>query len=313
MNLVNLFRHESHDDLNSVPVSPPVSSPSVPKPPFLVESFGLSDQGQRRPSNEDCFVIAELARTMHIHHTNLLQFTESSSRHHAHVFLVADGIGGNQAGEVASGLSVKTIEEFLLNTLHRFTNLEASEEQSVLRDLQDALFQADSRIFEESEKKPEWRGMGTTLTMAFAADWRLFVAHAGDSRCYLQSAGTLQQLTQDDTLVGELGRCGILSPAEEVRHPFRHVVTNFLGGMEHCVRVELHSVALHPDDIIMICSDGLTDMLTEEQISAILSEESEPEAACHRLVTEANGHGGKDNITVIVAHVKEQRLECGGS
>jgi protein phosphatase len=250
---------------------------------------------------------------MHIHHTNLLQFTERSSRHHAHVFLVADGIGGSQAGEVASGLSVKTIEEFLLNTLHRFTNLEASEEQAVLRDLQDALFQADSRIFEESEKNPDWRGMGTTLTLAFAADWRLFVAHAGDSRCYLQSTGTLQQLTQDDTLVGELGRNGVLSPADQAHHPLRHVVTNYLGGSEPCVRVELHSLALHPDDVVLICSDGLTDMLTENQISAILAEESSPEAACRRLVTEANGLGGKDNITAIVAHVKEQPADRDGS
>jgi serine/threonine protein phosphatase PrpC len=303
MNLLNFFRHTSEDDdLNSGPVSSPVA----PGLPFQVESFGLSDRGVLRHTNEDCFVIAELARTLHIHHTNLLQFSESSSRHRAHVFLVADGIGGNQAGEVASGLSVKTIEEFLLNTLHRFTNIQPSEEQAVLRDLQDALFQADSRIFEESEKKPEWRGMGTTLTMAFAANWRLFVAHAGDSRCYLQSAGKLQQLTQDDTLVGELGRCGVLSPEAQARHPFRHVVTNFLGGTEHRVRVELHSLALHAEDVILICSDGLTDMLTEEQISAILAGESEPEAACRRLVTEANGRGGKDNITVIVAHVKEQ-------
>jgi protein phosphatase len=300
--LVNPFRRKLPDDgLKAAPLS---SSPA-PYLPFRVKSFGLSDRGKVRRSNEDCFVIAELARTLHIHHTNLLQSKESLSRHRAHVFLVADGIGGSQAGEVASGLSVKTIEEFLLNTLHRFTNLEAREEQGVLRDLQNALFQADSRIFEESEKNPEWRGMGTTLTMAFAANWRLFVAHAGDSRCYLQSAGKLQQLTQDDTLSGELGRCGILTSADQARHPYRHVVTNFLGGTEHGVRVELHSLALHPDDVLLICSDGLTEMLPETEISAILDGESEPEAACHCLVTAANERGGKDNITAIVAHVKD--------
>jgi protein phosphatase len=211
MNIINIFKRKPTDDGLNTAILPP---PAPPQVPFLVESFGLSDQGQVRRSNEDRFVIAELARTLHIHHTNLLQFTERSSRHHAHVFLVADGIGGNQDGEVASGLSVKTIEEFLLNTLHRFTNLEVSEEQAVLRDLRDALFRADSRIFEESEKNSEWRGMGTTLTLAFAANWRLFVAHAGDSRCYLQSGGKLQQLTQDDTLADELSRNGVLSPAD---------------------------------------------------------------------------------------------------
>jgi protein phosphatase len=300
MNIVSAFKRKPHVDGQTEIVV--TQAPSDPLP-FLVESFGTSDMGRLRGSNQDCFVIAELARTLSIQHTNLLQFRENSSRQRAHVFLVADGVGGNQAGEVASGLSVKTIEEFLLNTLLRFTNLQASEEQVVLRDLQSALVQADSRIFEESRKNPEWRGMATTLTMALAANWRLFVAHAGDSRCYLQSAGKLQQLTQDDTLVGELGRCGVISPADLARHQFRHVVTNYLGGEELGVRVELHSLALHEDDVVLLCSDGLTEMLPEEKISAILVEERQPQAACERLIAEANRRGGKDNITLIVAHI----------
>ena len=107
--------------------------------------------------------------------------------------LVADGVGGKQAGEVASDLTARAIEEFLLNTLRRFTNLKPDEEQVALRDLQAALYRADARIFEEAAGHPEWRGMGATLTLAFIAGWRLFVAHAGDSRCYLFSAGKLRQ------------------------------------------------------------------------------------------------------------------------
>jgi protein phosphatase len=145
-----------------------------------------------------------------VHHTNLPNNKATFSCHRGHVFLVADGVGGNNAGEVASDLTVRTIEEFLLNTLKRFSNLQASEEQGVLLALQNALFQADARIFEEGTTHPEWQGMGTTLTMAFAVNWRLFVAHAGDSRCYLYSGNRLQQLTHDHTLTADMVRRGLI-------------------------------------------------------------------------------------------------------
>ena len=189
-----------------------IASVSEHRDPFVLQSFGLSDRGEKRESNEDCFAIAELARTLCVHHTNLPQSRASISAHRGYVFLIADGVGGSHAGEIASGLSLTTIEDFLLNTLKRFSNLQASEEQVALRALQDALCQADSRIFEETAKHPEWQGMGTTLTMAFAVNWRLFVAHAGDSRCYLYSSCKLQQLTQDHTITAEMARRGCFQP-----------------------------------------------------------------------------------------------------
>lgn len=297
MGLSNLFSRKPKKDV-------PTDGPSLPdpRPPFGALSYGLSDLGKVRTSNEDCFLIADLARTLQVHHTNLPQSKANFSCHRGHVFLVADGVGGSQAGEVASGLTVKTIEDFLLNTLKRFSNLQANEEQTALRDLQNALFQADSRIFEETAKHPEWQGMGTTLTMAFAVNWRLFVAHAGDSRCYLHSGGQLQQLTQDHTLTAEMVRQGILPPENQTNHPWRHVVTNILGGTERGVRVELHGLDLQAGDVILLCSDGLTEMVSEEKIASILQEENDPKRACERLVSEANQMGGKDNISAIVAH-----------
>jgi PPM family protein phosphatase len=291
---------------NQKPKKVPDDSPAIspPCPPFNIKSYGLSDSGQVRSSNEDCFLIAELARSLQVHHTNLSQSKASFSCHRGHVFLVADGVGGSQAGEVASGLTVRTIEDFLLNTLKRFSNLQATEEQRALRDLQYALFHADSRIFEEAATHPKWQGMATTLTMAFAVNWRLFVAHAGDSRCYLLTGGQLQQITQDHTLTAEMVRQGILTLQSQKDHPWRHVVTNILGGTERGVRVELHSLDLHVADVVLLCSDGLTDMVSEEQITAILREENDPQCACECLVSKANEQGGKDNITVIVAHIK---------
>jgi protein phosphatase len=270
-----------------------------------MRSFGMSDRGQVRPSNEDCFATVELARTMHVHQTNLPQATPRFSGHRGHGFLVADGVGGREGGEVASALAVESIEEFLLNTLKRFSNLQAREAQNALKELESALVHAEARIFGETAKHPEWRGMATTLTLAFAVNRMLFIAHAGDSRCYLYSQGELRQLTLDHTLVADMIRQGILSPKGLARHPYRHVVTNIVGGSEPGVQVELHRLDLHPDDVLLLCSDGLTEMIPDEHIAVILREEPDPERACERLVAEANERGGTDNITVIVARVEE--------
>jgi protein phosphatase len=171
--------------------------------------------------------------------------------------------------------------------------------------LKGALLHAEARLFGETAKHPEWRSMGTTVTLAFAVNWMLLIAHAGDSRCYLLSQGGLRQVTQDHTLTAELVRQGVLPPGGEVRHPFRHVITNSLGGGEPGVQVELHRLDLRPDDVLLLCSDGLTGMIPDDRIAVILREEHDPQRACERLVAEANRHGGKDNITVIVAQVGE--------
>jgi PPM family protein phosphatase len=214
-------------------------------------------------------------------------------------------MGGHQAGEVASALSVVTVEAFVLNTLKRFFNLTVPEEQDVMKEFRGALLEADARLFEEASQHPELLGMGTTLTMAFAVSWKLFVAHAGDSRCYLLSGGDLHQLTQDHTKVAEMVRLGALSPAEASHHPSRHVVTNVLGGHEPGVWVEMHKLALEAGDVLLLCSDGLTEMVPDAGIAAILKEEQEPRRACEQLLAEANERGGKDNITALVACFRE--------
>ena len=282
----------------------PPPRPTPPRP-FSVRDFGLTDPGRVRPSNEDHFVVVELARTMYVRHTSLPQAQAQYGSHRGRLFLIADGMGGHQAGAVASALSVVTVEGFLLNTLKRFFSMQVPEEQHVLKEFQAALLQADARIFEEASWHPEMIGMGTTLTMAFAVDWRLLVAHAGDSRCYLLSGGELHQLTQDHTVVAEMVRFGGLSAAEASRHPYRHLVTNVLGGKEPGVRVEMHKLDLEPGDVMLLCSDGLTEMVPDARIAAILQEEQEPRRACERLVAEANDRGGKDNITVVVACFQE--------
>jgi PPM family protein phosphatase len=275
--------------------------PQKTGPLFTVLSYGLTDPGRIRPSNEDHFAVVEMARTLYVHHTSVPQAKAQYGSHRGHLFLVADGMGGHQAGEVASALTAVSVEGFLLNTLKRFFRLHSSEEQNVLKEFQGALLQADARIFEEASRHPEMLGMGTTLTMAFALDWKLFVAHAGDSRCYLFSGGELRQLTRDHTVVAELVRRGVLTSEEASRHPQRHVVTNVLGGHEPGVWGEMHKLDLEPGDAVLLCSDGLTEMVPDARIATVLGEEREPRRACERLVAEANARGGKDNVTVVVA------------
>ncbi len=280
----------------------PLTAPAPAEPlPLAVQSYGLSHPGRVRPNNEDVFVVGELARTLIDRHTNVPQPDETHSRHRGHVLLVADGVGGHEAGDVASRLGTACVEEFLLNTFRRFAAAPSADGQSALRELQAALLRADARLFDAADRHPQWRGMGTTLTMAIASGRRLFVAHAGDSRCYLYSGGSLRQLTSDHTFAADMARSGLITRAEQDHHPWRHVVTNLLGGSEHGVRAEVHLLDLHPGDVLLLCTDGLTEMLTDAAIAAVLAAEADPQGACRRLIDEANRSGGVDNVTAVVA------------
>jgi protein phosphatase len=275
---------------------------ATPPPPVAVRAHGLTDRGQVRPKNEDHFLIAELARTLWVKQTSLPQAPTQYGRNRGHILLVADGVGGHQAGDVASALSVATIEAFVLHLLKRFSNLQAADESAVLTDFQEALRLADDRLAEESAHHPEFAGMGTTLTMAFVSGRKLFVFHAGDSRCYLYRRGQLRQLTADHTIAAELARRGVIKPEEVARNRFRHVVTNVLGSHEAGLQVDVQKADLERGDVMVLCSDGLTDVLSDERVAAVLDSAPDPRAACERLVAEANAAGGPDNITAVVAH-----------
>jgi len=280
-------------------------SASTPTPvsplPLAVRSYGLSHPGRVRANNEDVFVVGELARTLIVRHTNFPQPDATHSRHRGHVFLVADGVGGHEAGDVASRLGAACVEEFLLNTFRRVAAAPPTDGQTALRELQAALRRADTRLFDAADRHPEWRGMGTTLTLALASGRRLFIAHAGDSRGYLCSGGKLRQLTADHTFAADMARSGLIAPSQQDHHPWRHVVTNLLGGTEPGVRAEVHLLDLHPGDTLLLCTDGLTDMVSDGVIETILAAESDPESACRRLIDEANQNGGEDNVTAVVA------------
>jgi serine/threonine protein phosphatase PrpC len=287
--------------LATISAAPASAGRQAPEQMLAVRSFGLTHPGKVRPKNEDQFLIAELSKTMWITQSSLPQPEMRRGAEQGHLFLVADGMGGHQAGEQASSLTLATIEAFMLDSLKWFFHLEGAEEKAVVSEFQTALRHADETLFAKAARHPELQGMGTTLTLAYGLGSELFVVHVGDSRCYLLRHDSLHRLTRDHTLIAELLQRGVLSPDEAARHPYRHVITNCVGGHEQGVEVEAHKLQLEPGDAILLCSDGLTDMLSDDAIHAIMHGEQDPRSACESLVAAANEQGGKDNITVIVA------------
>jgi protein phosphatase len=273
-------------------------------PILSVRSFGLTDPGKVRESNEDQFLIAVLLKALQVERTSLPQAKVRHSSDRSHVFVVADGIGGNAGGERASAMAIDSVETFILETFLWFAQFKGQEDDKVLADFQSALGQANARILAEGARRPELSGMGTTLTLAYTQNDVLYVAHVGDSRCYLCRRGILYRLTRDHTLVEEMVRAGALRADEVADHRWRHVITNAVGGDSAAVKVEVHKIQLEGGDRMLLCSDGLTEMLPGEEIKRILQTHVEPEQACRQLVARANEAGGTDNVTVVVAHFR---------
>jgi serine/threonine protein phosphatase PrpC len=217
---------------------------------------------------------------------------EDSAFVRAPLFVIADGMGGAQAGEVASQLAVEAFQGELPD--------EGTPEQRLAGRARDA----NRRIYEISRSEHERAGMGTTLTALYVDETNLAVAHVGDSRAYLFREGQLGRLTQDHTLVEELVRRGKLTQEQAAEHPQRSIITRALG-VDPEVDVDTWTYTARAGDIVLMCSDGLTSMISEERITAVLESEHDLDRAADRLITEANEAGGRDNITVILARLEE--------
>ena len=188
-------------------------------------------------------------------------------------------MGGHRAGERASALAVVAIEQFTLNSFKWFLGSNSADAERVLAQFQSALSQADAQILDASADHPELRGMGATVTMAFHLGTQLCVVHVGDSRAYLYRDGELLQLTQDHTLMADMIRSGALRPEQVTGHRFRHVITNVVGGEQLGVSVEARALEVQAGDRLLLCSDGLTEMVTNDAIAATLDAEPTPELA----------------------------------
>jgi serine/threonine protein phosphatase PrpC len=231
----------------------------------LGQSAAVTDPGRRRRQNEDAYVCEPP------------------------LFAVADGIGGAQAGELASSLAAAAVKDS--------TDGEAAADG---RERVDSLIQeANRRVYQRQSQDAAVSGMGTTMTVALVAEGNVWIGHVGDSRAYLVRNGRLEQLTEDHSLVAELVRSGRLSPEEAEDHPQRSVVTRALGT-DPDVDVDTFSVEARPRDLFLLCSDGLTTMVDDAGILAEIDKHREDlRAAAKALVRAANRGGGEDNITIV--------------
>jgi len=217
---------------------------------------------------------------------------EDSSYAHAPVFVVADGMGGAQAGEVASQMVVESFAEGL------------PQEGSPEERLSVVVQRANRDIHARSRKEAESAGMGTTVTAAYLDEDSVALAHVGDSRAYLLRDGELARLTEDHSLVEELLRGGKLTEEEALEHPQRSVITRALG-IEPIVEIDTWTYPLRPGDVVLLCSDGLTSMISEQQVQEVLVQAPDLDTAADRLIDAANEAGGRDNITVVLFRVEQ--------
>ncbi len=211
------------------------------------------------------------------------------------LFVVADGMGGHVAGEIASNLGVTTIEEYIKKIAP------PADWQQILKD---AISKANSIIYQMSQAKSECAGMGTTVTAIYADNTQIHWGHVGDSRLYLIKENQLQQITSDHSLVWELVQSGSITSAEAQVHPHRNILTRAVGTSD-TLTVDSGRFSWQPGDSLLLCTDGLTNMLSEETILAICTQSAPPQTIVNTLVEQAKQAGGYDNITAVLVQYKD--------
>lgn len=255
-----------------------------------IVSSGVTDVGRVRTNNEDSFRIVEPLN----------------------LFILSDGMGGEAHGEIASSMAVETVEKYcsgpresIENSGARLSSTASNNWMPQTKLLQKAVLQANLNIYQSAQEHPEQRGMGATLTAGWINENKLSVAHVGDSRAYLLRTGSLQQLTNDHSLVAEQVRRGILTPQQAEESEMQSVLLRALGANPE-VEVEIDEFGLMPRDVLLFCSDGLTRMVTEPEIAGSLQAETDTLSSAQKLIGLANERGGLDNVTVIVARVQDE-------
>jgi protein phosphatase len=266
-----------------------------------IEFGARTHVGRVRSNNEDQYLIARLGKSLQVLDSSLPpEAGAPPPAPEGYLMLVADGMGGAAAGERASALAVEEAKRYLLFTAKWFFSLDDPDEHVRVRLLHEGLERLDRQLIEMAEADPSLKGMGTTLTAASSIGADVFIVQVGDSRAYLFHDGHLEQLTRDQTLVQSWVEVGLLDPAAARSHRLRHVLTNSLGGSPG-VRAETVKLRVADGDRLLLCTDGLTEAVSDEQIATILRLHPQPAEACQALVHAALDRGGPDNVTVVLA------------
>ncbi len=270
--------------------------------PVRVSVFGKTDLGRTRDHNEDTFLVADLSTG----HASLRpEVRDHMIGPRGSLFMVADGMGGAAAGEIASQMAVDLIHRHLSAVWA--TDADVSEERFAFR-MREALELANQHIHNYAKQHAEVRGMGTTATVAGVYGTGLWLAQIGDSRAYLARDGQVSQLTKDQSLMQRLVDAGELTEEEAEQSERRNIILQALGP-DPKVKVDLTHQRLQRGDALVICSDGLSSLVRREEIADLLRENADLASACSALIDLANGRGGPDNITVVIARFDGEGLD----
>lgn len=272
------------------------------QPPVQIEFGAVSDRGSVRPNNEDHFLIQRHRRTLSVLRTNLPDDLRLDDRHDedAYCMAVADGMGGVAFGELASALALRTLTDLVLSAIKwsvKLTRREIAEADQKIQAYYDLI---DQSLIDRTWAEPRTAGMGTTLTGAYTVGPVAFIAHAGDSRAYHFRDGVLNRLTRDHTLAQDLADTGAIEAEEVATHRLRNTLTNYLGGPREGVQTQVEHLHLADRDSLLLCTDGLTDEVNDDEIAAVLKRIGHPQDACQALLDLALQRGGKDNVTVVM-------------
>lgn len=286
--------------------SAPPSSGALPsKGPVVVHVFGRTDVGRTREHNEDAFAVADLTANRATLHPDVRTHI---SGERGSLFMVADGMGGAAAGEIASAMAVDVVLRELERLWISASRLDAA---AFAQALKRATAAANAEINAFATQHAEYRGMGTTATIAGLLGDTLYLAQVGDSRAYLIREGVARQITKDQSLMQKLVEAGEMTEEEAEHSERRNIILQALGP-ETSVKVDLTHQVVRRGDVLVLCSDGLSGQVGKEEIARVVSEEHDLVAVCKRLVDRANDNGGPDNITVIAARFDGDGLEVAG-
>ncbi|HTI05054.1 MAG TPA: Stp1/IreP family PP2C-type Ser/Thr phosphatase [Gemmatimonadales bacterium] len=271
-----------------------------------IEIFGKTDLGRTREHNEDRFLVADLTRKA--------ASLQPEVRKHdigprGTLLVVADGMGGAAAGELASEMATDTIYDHLVKTLAE--EGEITPQRFAYR-LKESVEVANSSIHAHAKAHPEVRGMGTTTTAAGVLNDHLYLTQVGDSRAYLIRGGQAFQITKDQSLMQRLVEAGELTEEEAAQSERRNIILQALGP-DPKVKVDLTHQEVRRGDVLVLCSDGLSGQVKKDEIAKVVSEASDLSAACDKLIALANERGGPDNITVVIARFDGDGLRFSGS
>ena len=271
-----------------------------------LDVFGITHPGRVREENQDHFLICSLHKQMRIHGTSLpnLEPVTTPSERLAFLAVVADGVGGQLGGEEASRLTLEAVASYLTNSMHCYYTHDPEQEGEFLEQLQTSVQDSHERVSAEAQADPARKGMASTLTLAIGVWPWAYVVQVGDSRCYQLREGGLVQITRDQTVGQALYDEGVLNTAEAMESKWSHVLASAIGGPE--ANPVTSRVDLHRDDVLLLCSDGLTGYVEEQRIRERLVTMQSAEQACHALVEDALEGGGGDNITVVVGRARQQ-------